>query len=248
MQDNTWSLLSKYNVAYTIVDEPLLPPEVHVTADFAYFRWHGKGEKPWYDYEYKSKELEEWLPRVREVEASTKTTFGYFNNHFQGYAVENALEILQMLDKLTSNQEQALLNAKKHLKMGKEEPTTLNEWSRGGDKRIQIVEILTILMGETRLARAFTIPDVEVRVKTLDNNSRIEGKVRNYNILLDKNSKVISHDCGDWERSIETHRLCKHIGKVFLILPEEASLNWLLSIESELDDWRFVKPTEQIAN
>jgi len=35
MNPETWTTLSKYNVANTIVDEPLLPPEVHVTADFA---------------------------------------------------------------------------------------------------------------------------------------------------------------------------------------------------------------------
>jgi len=44
IKDETWELLRKYNVAYTVVDEPLLPPEVYLTTDFAYFRWHGKGK------------------------------------------------------------------------------------------------------------------------------------------------------------------------------------------------------------
>lgn len=35
MRDETWKLLEKYNVAYVNVDEPLLPPEVHLTADFS---------------------------------------------------------------------------------------------------------------------------------------------------------------------------------------------------------------------
>jgi len=38
MREETWRLLEKHDVAYCIVDEPLLPPEVHLTADFAYFR------------------------------------------------------------------------------------------------------------------------------------------------------------------------------------------------------------------
>jgi uncharacterized protein YecE (DUF72 family) len=52
MRDETWDLLKTYDVAYVIVDEPLLPPEVHLTADFAYFRWHWKGQNIWFDYRY----------------------------------------------------------------------------------------------------------------------------------------------------------------------------------------------------
>ena len=50
LNEETYPLLEKYNVAYCNVDEPLLPPEVHVTTDFAYFRWHGHGINPWFDY------------------------------------------------------------------------------------------------------------------------------------------------------------------------------------------------------
>jgi uncharacterized protein YecE (DUF72 family) len=38
MREETWKLLKKHNVAFCIVDEPLLPPEIHLTAEFAYFR------------------------------------------------------------------------------------------------------------------------------------------------------------------------------------------------------------------
>jgi uncharacterized protein YecE (DUF72 family) len=38
MRDETWGLLKEYSVDYVNVDEPLLPPEVHVTTDFTYFR------------------------------------------------------------------------------------------------------------------------------------------------------------------------------------------------------------------
>jgi len=75
IRDETWRTLSKYNVAYTIVDELLLPPDVHVTADFAYMRWHGRGQRPWYDYHYTEKELTDWVPKVKEVEGSVKTTY-----------------------------------------------------------------------------------------------------------------------------------------------------------------------------
>ena len=46
MNSETLRLLEKYRAAYTIVDEPLLPSDVHVTSDIAYIRWHGRGDRP----------------------------------------------------------------------------------------------------------------------------------------------------------------------------------------------------------
>ena len=243
LRDETWRILSKYNVANTIVDEPLLPPEFHVTADFAYIRWHGRGERPWYDYHYTEKQLEEWVPKVKEVEASAKTTYGYFNNHFHGYAVENALSILKMLDKLTPAQEEALNRARKHLREQKEQPVRLGEFTRGGEDRAKIVDFLGSLMGETRLARAFTIPDSDVTV-TEANSKVIRAGIRDYSLEMDLSSKTITHDCGDWERSMETRQLCKHIGKVLLTISEATALLWVSRIHENLDTWKFAKPGE----
>ncbi|MHA1917030.1 MAG: DUF72 domain-containing protein [Candidatus Ranarchaeia archaeon] len=104
IKDSIWKLLEKHNVAYCIVDEPLLPPDIHITADFAYFRWHGKGTKLWYDYLYKKEELEEWVPKINEVRKNTKKIYGYFNNHFHGYAIENCIDILEMLNLVNDEQ------------------------------------------------------------------------------------------------------------------------------------------------
>ncbi len=241
IRDETWRTLSKYNVAYTIVDEPLLPPDVHVTADFAYMRWHGRGQRPWYDYHYTEKELTDWVPKVKEVEGSVKTTYAYFNNHFHGYAVENALSILKMLDRLTPAQEEALKHARTHLKQAKEKPVGLGEFTRGGEDRAKLVDLLGTLMGETRLARSFTIPDDDVKV--IEANPKIiNAKVRDYTLKMDMGSKTILHDCGDWERSIETRQLCKHIGKVLLTVPEDTALAWVSAIQENLEAWKFQQP------
>ncbi|MFP3984912.1 MAG: DUF72 domain-containing protein [Candidatus Bathyarchaeia archaeon] len=104
MRMDTWELLKKYNVAYTNVDEPLLPPEVHLTADFAYFRWHGHGKKPWFNYLYKEEELELWIPKVLETSDKVKQVYGYFNNHFHGYAPENCLNLIEKILELTPQQ------------------------------------------------------------------------------------------------------------------------------------------------
>jgi uncharacterized protein YecE (DUF72 family) len=107
MRDETWDILKTHDVAYTIVDEPLLPPEVHLTADLAYFRWHGRGEKPWFDYRYSIEELEYWVPKVQEISHKVKRIVGYFNNHFHGYAPENCLQLLEKLNLLSKEQRTA---------------------------------------------------------------------------------------------------------------------------------------------
>jgi len=107
IRDETWSLLKKYNVAYVNVDEPLLPPEVHLTTDFTYFRWHGRGERPWFNYRYSKEELEPWIPKVKETAEKIKTVYGYFNNHFHGYAPENCLYLIEKLGLLTEEQKKA---------------------------------------------------------------------------------------------------------------------------------------------
>lgn len=107
LRDETWELLKAYQIAYTIVDEPLLPPEVHLTADFAYFRWHGKGENIWFDYRYSQEELEPWIPKVTETANTVKKVYGYFNNHYHGYAPENCLQLIEKLGLLSVEQNKA---------------------------------------------------------------------------------------------------------------------------------------------
>jgi uncharacterized protein YecE (DUF72 family) len=104
IRDETWNLLKKYKVAYVNVDEPLLPPEVHLTADNAYFRWHGRGENPWFDYKYSNKELDAWIPKVEEAAGKAKRVLGYFNNHFHGYAPENCTYLIEKLGLQTEEQ------------------------------------------------------------------------------------------------------------------------------------------------
>jgi uncharacterized protein YecE (DUF72 family) len=106
-QTETFKLLEKYGVAYTVVDEPLLPPEIHVTADFAYFRWHGHGEQVWFDYRYSKKQLDDWVSKVEETATKVKKVYGYFNNHYHGHAPENCLELLERLGLQTQQQKKS---------------------------------------------------------------------------------------------------------------------------------------------
>jgi len=81
-------------VAITTVDEPLLPADTTTTADFAFVRWHGRGERPWYNYRYKQDELKGWTKKVEAVATKTKKVYGYFNNHYAGHA-PGSIELLR---------------------------------------------------------------------------------------------------------------------------------------------------------
>jgi uncharacterized protein YecE (DUF72 family) len=115
----TFKLLEQYGVAYTVVDEPLLPPEIHVTTDFAYFRWHGFGKDIWFDYHYSAEELESWVPKVKDTAAKVKRVYGYFNNHYHGYAPENCLQLIERLGLTTDEQKKKKAQASgKQMQLG----------------------------------------------------------------------------------------------------------------------------------
>src|SRR2546428_610897 len=108
MTMEAFDLLRATGVAYPLVDEPLLPPDLHVTSAMAYLRWHGHGTDPWYNYRYGEDELKSWVPRVQQVASQAETVYGFFNNHFHGYAPENCLQILRMLGVQTQEHTRAL--------------------------------------------------------------------------------------------------------------------------------------------
>ena len=93
----SYALLREFGLANVIVDGPHLPIALEVTAPFAYVRWHGHGRQVWYDYTYSAAELEAWVPRVRQLEATTDAVYGFFNNHFRGDAAVNCRSLAEEL-------------------------------------------------------------------------------------------------------------------------------------------------------
>jgi hypothetical protein len=49
-----------------------------------------------YNYLYSRKQLEKWNTRIDHIAAQARTTYVVTNNHFQGKAVVNGLELLEM--------------------------------------------------------------------------------------------------------------------------------------------------------
>ncbi len=103
LTSKTYKILEEYHVAYCIVDEPLLPPDIHITTDFAYIRWHGRRKSHWYNYLYSEEELQEWIPKIEKIEGEIKNIYGYFNNHPHGQAPTNCRQLLKMLGKDTKD-------------------------------------------------------------------------------------------------------------------------------------------------
>ncbi len=135
LKEEVWSFLRSRNVASVIVDEPLLPPDTIVTADFAFIRWHGHGSRPWYNYRYSEKELQGWVPKVKEVTSRVEKTYGYFNNHFRGFAVENSLRMMEMLGTSSPRQQETRVKATRFIQTGRKdegEGSILEFVDRGG--------------------------------------------------------------------------------------------------------------------
>jgi uncharacterized protein YecE (DUF72 family) len=236
MRQETWNLLERHNVAYTIVDEPLLPPEVHVTTDFAYFRLHGRGTAPWFDYRYSPEELEPWVPKIKESLGQVKKTYGYFNNHFHGYAVENCLQILEMFGKLTPEQAKARERVEAFRKSAGDKNIKLEAFFKPEEESFE--QLLLSFLDRDRLKRTQEIADSELNIETSTENEII-AQVRNYRVNIDVEAKTIMHDCADWGKGISSKRFCKHVGRLFLALDKELAEKMLREMRDHKNKWRF---------
>lgn len=239
LRDETYEILEKNNTAYTIVDEPLLPPEIHVTADFAYIRWHGHGTRPWYNYEYTPGELESWIPRVEQTTRRAKKVYGYFNNHFSANAVKNAVEMLQMLNRATPAQSEALEKIVGHRKQ-ETRPRgmqTLDAFAVEGEG-LSVADHIARFTTTSRLSRGEKIGDDELTIN-VNSGGRVQAEIRDYFIDLDADARVIRHDCDDWRKGADQRRLCKHVVKLFLSLPPGQAKQLLADMLENRHGWSF---------
>ena len=58
-------------------------------------------------------------------------------------------------------------------------------------------------------------------------------------IDIDLKERMIVHDCEDWRKGLGIKRVCKHLCKLFLSLPEHQSISILRSVIEEKNKWRF---------
>jgi len=69
-----------------------------------------------------------------------------------------------------------------------------------------------------------------------------EGRVKDYTFRIDIPNRTITHDCQDWQNNMSSKNLCKHLGKVFLVLDDGKSTSILRQIIREMGQWSFTAP------
>jgi uncharacterized protein YecE (DUF72 family) len=110
LTEETFALLQAEQLGFCSVDEPrlkgLLPPIARTTSSVAYVRFHGRNAKKWwqheqayerYDYTYKPEELQEWTPKIEQLNQASDKTFVFANNHYRGQGIDTARQLKLML-------------------------------------------------------------------------------------------------------------------------------------------------------
>ncbi len=130
---NSWNtegvleLLQHYDIASVLTDSPakenleFLSNENNITSkSTGIVRLNGRNtaqDHYCYNYLYSQKELEPWVEKIRKINEKTDTIFVYFNNHYGGKAIVNALQFKEMINEtpLPKNEKRVLEKAKKYL-------------------------------------------------------------------------------------------------------------------------------------
>ena len=113
-QEETLSLLSELDLPFVCVDMPQgfdtsIPPVAAVTSkELAMVRFHGRDPKAWstkagtaadrFRYDYSANELEEWVPKVRDLAEGARETHVLMNNCYENYAVKSARQLASLLE------------------------------------------------------------------------------------------------------------------------------------------------------
>lgn len=122
--EGPWEMLKHYNIARVITDSPPIEnlrflSDVIITANHSFIRFHGRNTKGhyWYNYLYTKEELKPWVEKVSKIRKETKVLRAYFNNHWGGKAVVNALQFKEMISNtpLPENERKILEHAETYL-------------------------------------------------------------------------------------------------------------------------------------
>ncbi|MCC7364800.1 MAG: DUF72 domain-containing protein [Dehalococcoidia bacterium] len=108
-RETTLSLLGDLDLTYVCVDEPQgfassVPPIAAATNDLAFVRFHGRNSDTWekrtktsaerFDYWYRPDELDEWVPKIRDLADEARDVHLVMNTNNYDQGPKN-LELLQ---------------------------------------------------------------------------------------------------------------------------------------------------------
>lgn len=113
-QDETLSFLERHGLPYVCVDMPQgfdssVPPVAAVTSkELAMVRFHGRDPEAWttksqraadrFRYDYSTRELEEWVPKVEHLASEARETHVIMNNCYENHAVKSARQLASLLE------------------------------------------------------------------------------------------------------------------------------------------------------
>ena len=157
--EGTLRYFAEKGVAFCNIDQPRLgkaiAPSEHVTAAFAYVRLHGRNYDQWFDsdsrndrynYLYTDPELQGWKTRIDTIAAKAKKTFVIANNHFEGKAAVNALQLKHMLTRTSSQcpryPAEEVLGAGRDCGAGRE-AESMNHW--GKEHEVDLVPAVSVV-------------------------------------------------------------------------------------------------------
>jgi len=95
LSEDVYAVLRTNNAAVCTADSPFYPGPRVITSDFVYFRMHGGrgARKP----SYSPEELSALAAEIDGHLRAGRDAFAYFNNDYNGYAVEDALALRKRL-------------------------------------------------------------------------------------------------------------------------------------------------------
>jgi uncharacterized protein YecE (DUF72 family) len=117
--EGTFEMLRQYNIAAVMTDSPseenlgFLSDEDNTVANtHAIIRMHGRNNDKhhyWYNYLYSENELIPWIHKIKKIKEKTDSVFIYFNNHYGGKAIVNALQFKELLNKNSLTEHETLM-------------------------------------------------------------------------------------------------------------------------------------------
>jgi uncharacterized protein YecE (DUF72 family) len=111
-------LLKHHNIANVVTDSPekenlsFLSNSIVTSKEHSFIRFHGRNTtsgRYWYNYLYSKKELEPGVSKVKKIKNQTKDLRIYFNNHYGGKAIINALQFKEMNGSSLKDKERKIL-------------------------------------------------------------------------------------------------------------------------------------------
>ncbi len=98
IDDAVFNVLRGHNTGLCVFDMPGLSCPLIATSDFAYIRFHGS--EGLYSSCYSDRELSRWAQGIARLSKDVKTSYIYFNNDAEAFAVRNATTLENYLKNL----------------------------------------------------------------------------------------------------------------------------------------------------